>query len=96
MVDHVAGAQVVDHVAGVQVMVDPVAGFQVFDQVAGDQVMVDQVAGVQGLDQVAGVQVLVRFKWREFRCWINGGSSGSRESSGGNTVGGSLLMRFAR
>ena len=59
MVDQVVGAQVLDQVAGAQVVVDQVNGAQVLDQVARVQVVVDQVAGAQVLDQEAGAQVVV-------------------------------------
>ena len=52
-------AQVLDQVAGAQVMVDQVTGAQVLDQVAGAQVVVNQVTIAQMLDQVAGAQVMV-------------------------------------
>ena len=67
MVYTVAGAQAVDQVAGVQVVVNQVGGTQVVDKVAGAQVMdqvaavpvvVNQVAGAQVLDQVGRAQVL--------------------------------------
>ena len=62
-----AGAQGVDQIERVQVLVNHVAGTQALiqvtvaqavDQVARAQVL-DQVAGAQELDQVAGVQVVL-------------------------------------
>ena len=41
------GAQVVDQVAGTQVVLDQMAGAQMVDQLAGVQVAVDLVAGTQ-------------------------------------------------
>ena len=58
MVYKVAGAQAVDQVAGVQVVVNQVGGTQVVDQVAAVPVVVNQVAGAQVLDQVGRAQVL--------------------------------------
>ena len=44
VLDQVSGAQVVDQVAGAQVVVNQVAGTQVLDQVAGVHVVVDQLS----------------------------------------------------
>ena len=46
--------------------------------------VVDQVAGVQVVDQAAGAQVVDQVAW----------SSGSGESSGGNSGGGSLPVTY--
>ena len=53
MVDQVAGVQVVDRVAGDQVVVDQVTGAQVVvDQVAGDLTRFNKIA-IQGTPQMA-------------------------------------------